>query len=108
MTPAHTASPPPRRQPDQREAVRWQPNDPGKEHGIGMLVSQQRDTTSISMSNQQDEREIAHLERLNADLSQSLQRCRALLKDCRSRLAANSNDETHPPEQAEEEDTRRA
>lgn len=57
------------------------------------------------MSNQKDEQEIAHLERLNASLSQSLQRCRDLLKDCRSRLAANSNDETVPED---DEDTRRA
>lgn len=53
------------------------------------------------MSNQQDEREIARLEQLNADLSHSLQRCRALLKDCRSRIAANFNAEARAEQEEE-------
>ena len=40
----------------------------------------------------QDRTEIATLERMNADLTASLGRCRALLKDCRSKLAANINE----------------
>lgn len=43
------------------------------------------------MADQQDKQEVAELERLNAELAQSLRRCRKLLFDCRSQLAANSN-----------------
>lgn len=44
------------------------------------------------MSDQHDTQEIANLERINAELTQSLKRCRFLLADCRSKLAANSNE----------------
>ena len=43
------------------------------------------------MSNQDDKKEIAELAELNAELTKSLDRCRKLLRDCRSQLAANSN-----------------
>jgi hypothetical protein len=43
--------------------------------------------------NHDSESERAHLERINAELNRSLERCRDLLKRCRSQLAANSNDE---------------
>lgn len=43
------------------------------------------------MSNQQDKQEIAEMEQLNRELTRSLQRCRKLLFDCRSQLAANTN-----------------
>jgi hypothetical protein len=39
-----------------------------------------------------DEQEIAELQRLNDKLSESLERCRRILADCQSKLAANSND----------------
>jgi len=39
-----------------------------------------------------DENEIAELQRLNDKLSESLERCRRILADCQSKLAANSND----------------
>jgi hypothetical protein len=39
-----------------------------------------------------DKAEIAELERLNAQLSETLDRCRRILGDCRSRLAANGNE----------------
>jgi hypothetical protein len=45
------------------------------------------------MTNHDSESERAHLERINAELNRSLERCRDLLKTCRSQLAANSNDE---------------
>jgi hypothetical protein len=38
-----------------------------------------------------DKQEIAHLHEMNQQLSASLNRCRSLLDDCRSKLAANSN-----------------
>ena len=41
-------------------------------------------------SNDNDQ-EIAELERLNAKLSDSLKRCRLILADCQSKLASNSN-----------------
>jgi hypothetical protein len=43
-----------------------------------------------------DKGEIARLERLNADLTRSLKRCRELLDQWRSRLAANNNDARIP------------
>jgi hypothetical protein len=45
------------------------------------------------VSHQQDNLEIAQLEKVNAELSQSLSRCRELLRECRENLAANSNQE---------------
>ena len=44
------------------------------------------------MSDQQDVQEIAHLKKVNADLSRSLERCHELVDDCRAKLAANSNE----------------
>jgi hypothetical protein len=35
---------------------------------------------------------MAEMEEANAKLTQSLERCRALLSECRSTLSANSND----------------
>jgi hypothetical protein len=52
------------------------------------------------MSDQQDNPEIAHLAKVNAELTRSLKRCRVLLEDCRAKLAANSNE----PETANEDD----
>jgi hypothetical protein len=40
---------------------------------------------------------------MNAELKASLGRCRALLKDCKSKLAANSNERD---QSEEDEDTR--
>jgi hypothetical protein len=55
------------------------------------------------VSDQFDKEEIAHLEKVNAELTQSLARCRAILKDCREHLAANSNE---APEAGEAEEAR--
>ena len=43
------------------------------------------------MSIERDSEEVAHLDRVNAELQRSLKRCRKLLFDCRSQLAANCN-----------------
>ena len=43
------------------------------------------------MSIQDDREESAHLERMHSELVRSLNRCRKLLFDCRSQLAANCN-----------------
>ena len=43
------------------------------------------------MPNQDDNQEGAELSELHAELTRSLERCRKLLYDCRSQLAANSN-----------------
>ena len=48
---------------------------------------------AFSVSDQQHKQEIANMERVNAELTDSLQRCRFLLVECRSKLAANSNEE---------------
>ena len=55
------------------------------------------------MPKQEDKQEIAELEELNQELTRSLQRCRRLLFDCRSQLAANSNMPELLDEQSEEE-----
>jgi hypothetical protein len=43
------------------------------------------------MENRADNRDAAELERLNAQLTDSLERCRRILADCQSKLAANTN-----------------
>lgn len=44
------------------------------------------------MSDHDDNQEVARLERLNEELSDSLRRCRMLLRDYGARIAANSNE----------------
>jgi nitrate/nitrite-specific signal transduction histidine kinase len=44
------------------------------------------------VSRHDDKREIAHLQQVNEELTDSLERCRELLTECRSKLAANGND----------------
>lgn len=44
------------------------------------------------MSDQQDNEEIVHLKQVNVELTRSLRRCRELVVDCRTKLAANSNE----------------
>ena len=53
------------------------------------------------MSDQSDKEEIVRLQELNSELSESLNRCRRILRDCREMLAANSN-EAELPEEDEE------
>lgn len=45
------------------------------------------------MSHQGHKSAVANLERLNSELTQSLERCRFLLSECRSKLAANANED---------------
>jgi hypothetical protein len=52
------------------------------------------------MQIQDDKQELVRLERLNEELSDSLEKCRSLLDEARSKLAANGNE----PETAEEDD----
>jgi hypothetical protein len=44
------------------------------------------------MSDQKDSEEIARLKQVNGELNRSLTRCRKLVQECRSKLAANSNE----------------
>lgn len=44
------------------------------------------------MTDPDDREDIAQLDKLNDQLTASIDRCRFLLDDCRSKLAANSND----------------
>ena len=60
---------------------------------LSALGRQHRLTWFFLVSDQQDKQEIAQLERVNSELTDSLERCRALLRDCRTKLAANSNDD---------------
>ena len=53
------------------------------------------------MSDKDEGEEVARLERLNEDLSDSLRRCRRLLHDYEVRLTANSNERS--PEDSDEE-----
>jgi hypothetical protein len=55
------------------------------------------------MSDQQDNQETAHLKRVNAELTDSLERCRHLVDDCRAKLAANSNEPVEFDNDDEEE-----
>jgi len=53
------------------------------------------------LSEQLDNREIQQLERINAELKAGLKNCRAILRDCQERLAANSNDAEPITDQAD-------
>jgi hypothetical protein len=44
------------------------------------------------MPNKDDSKEIAQLQELNEELSESLERCHALLEECRAKLGSGSND----------------
>jgi hypothetical protein len=57
------------------------------------------------MSDQHDDEEVGRLKQVNADLTASLKRCRVLLDDCRSKLAANSNEPEEAVGSAEEEES---
>jgi len=46
----------------------------------------------IPMQIQDDKQEIVRLERINDELSESLEQCWHLLEECRSKLAANANE----------------
>ena len=56
------------------------------------------------MSDQQDNSETVRLKKVNAELTRSLDRCRELVEDCRSKLAANSNEPMIFDNDDEEED----
>ena len=49
-------------------------------------------------SDKDDNEEVARLERLNEQLSDSLKRCRRMLHDYEVRLTANSNERNTPDE----------
>jgi hypothetical protein len=55
------------------------------------------------VSEQSDSREFDQLDRITAELSASLKSCRAIMRDCQQKLAANSNeaDSVEDREQAE-------
>jgi len=55
----------------------------------------------IPVSEQSSRQEFDQLERINAELTASLKNCRAILRDCHQKLAANSND---PVAEREQED----
>lgn len=50
------------------------------------------------MTDDDDKQKIAHLEQVNEELEESLGRCREMLNDYRSKLAANVNDKADPDE----------
>ena len=54
------------------------------------------------MSEQSTRHEFEQLDRINAELSASLKNCRAILRDCQQKLAANSNDLELAEEREEE------
>jgi hypothetical protein len=57
------------------------------------------------MFDQPDNDEVGHLKQVNADLTASLKRCRVLLDDCRSKLAANSNEPEYAAKGDDEEES---
>ena len=56
------------------------------------------------MSEQSDSRDFEQIDRINAELTASLKSCRAILRDCKQKLAANSNE---PEAFAESEEAER-
>jgi len=44
------------------------------------------------VSEQSDNQDFDQLERINTELTASLKSCRAILRDCQQKLAANSNE----------------
>jgi len=56
-----------------------------------------------TVSDNNDEQEIARLERLNSDLKRSLRRCRDMLHDYEVRLTANLNEPERPSDQLDSE-----
>jgi hypothetical protein len=46
----------------------------------------------ISVSEQSNTQEFDQLDRINSELTASLKSCRAILRDCQEKLAANSNE----------------
>ncbi|MGN6057784.1 MAG: hypothetical protein ACTHOI_04290, partial [Sphingomicrobium sp.] len=58
---------------------------------VGSVVALIPGRAPQEMNDDSDD-ERAHLERINDELNQGLERCRDLLKTHRSQLAANSND----------------
>ena len=57
-------------------------------HGLQANTASRR----ITVTDQQDNSETAHLKKVNAELTRSLEKCRELVDDCRTKLAANSNE----------------
>ena len=53
---------------------------------------------SGDVTDEGDKQKIAHLEQVNEELEESLGRCREMLNDYRSKLAANLNDKADPDE----------
>ena len=66
--------------------------EPLEQTGFTWVTRRQSPLKQFSVSDQQDNSETARLRRVNADLTRSLDRCRALVEDCRHKLAANSNE----------------
>ena len=55
------------------------------------------------MTDKDDKQEIARLEQVNEQLEDSLERCRELLQEYRSKLAANTNTEVDLSENGQQE-----
>ena len=55
------------------------------------------------VTDKDDKQEIARLEQVNEQLEGSLERCRELLQEYRSKLAANTNTEVDPSEDDQQE-----
>ncbi len=55
-----------------------------------MTALNSRDSSMIGA--EIDKQDMAQLERVNAELKESLKQCRRIVSDCQSRLAANSNE----------------
>lgn len=55
------------------------------------------------MTDEDDKQEIARLEQVNEQLEDSLERCRELLQEYRSKLAANTNTAVDPLDDDQQE-----
>ena len=59
-------------------------------------------TSEFAVTDRQDQDERAELQRVNEQLKESLARCRFMLSEARSKLAANSNEHEGEAERGDE------
>jgi len=73
--------------------------------GAALALPTLRSDRNFSVHDQHDKKDVSYLERVNADLTESLRRCHAIVDDYRAHLiAANSNEpQTNEPQGMGEE-----
>lgn len=75
-----------------RDTLPFQSGAPQELNSFTWVKAGNPASEQFTLSDQRDNQDIAHLKKVNADLSRSLERCRELVERCRAKLAANSNE----------------